>query len=140
MRRAPLPTREELEAVARRWISLWCVPVDWALFDRLHAPDFEDLSSAGRDPTREGFAWGLAALVEAFPDLKTAVEQLVVDVERSRVAVRWSATGTNRASYLGVGPTGRVTPITGIEIIEVKDGRIVRRWGEWDITAHRTEG
>ena len=37
-----------------------------------------------------------------------------------------------------VGPTHRMTRTTGIEIIEVRAGRIVRRWGEWDITAHTT--
>jgi hypothetical protein len=50
--------------------------------------------------------------------------------------VRWSSLGTNREVFMGIGPTGRETPITGIEIIEVREGRIVRRWGEWDINAH----
>jgi steroid delta-isomerase-like uncharacterized protein len=131
-----MPTRSDLEAIASRWVSLWCVPVDWSLFDRLHSPAFEDLSAAGRQPTKEGFAGGLAELVRAFPDLHTTVERLVVDVERSQVAVRWSATGTNRAKFLGVGPTERVTLITGIEIIEIRAGQVVRRWGEWDISAH----
>ena len=160
--------REKLSEIARRWISLWSVPVDWALFDALHADDFEDCSSAGRPATKEGFARGLRELTRAFPDLRTVVEDLVVDTERRLVAVRWSATGTNRAPYLGTGPTHRPTRITGIEIIEVRGGgapaekmpaggeasaaktaggeasaaktagggRIVRRWGEWDIGCH----
>ncbi len=131
--------RTELESTARRWISLWCTPVDWDLFDRLHSPDFEDHSAAGRPSTKEAFAAALAELVRVFPDLKTTVDDLVVDEATGRVAVRWSAEGTNRATFLGRGPTGKKTPITGIEIIDVRDGRIVRRWGEWDITAH-TEG
>ena len=133
-------SRTDLETVAREWISLGCVPVDWDRFDRLHDPAFEDRSSAGRPSTREGFAAGLAAFTEAFPDLHTTVEQLVVDEERSEVAVRWTARGTNRGTYLGVGPTGRTTTITGIEIIAVRSGRIVRRWGEWDITDHLGDG
>jgi steroid delta-isomerase-like uncharacterized protein len=134
---APGPRRSELEAVARQWISLWCAPVDWALFDRLHAEDFEDCSAAGRDTTKQAFAGGLTDLMGAFPDLETKVDDLVVDEATGRVAVRWSSTGTNRETFLGIRPTGRKTPITGIEIIEVRDGRIVRRWGEWDISAHR---
>ena len=129
--------REALADIAERWISLWTVPVNWALFDRLHAEDFEDASPAGREPTKQAFAGALRELIRAFPDLEVAVEDLVVDTEAGRVAVRWSALGTNRARYLGVGPTNRRTPITGIEIVEIRDGRIVRRWGEWDITAHR---
>jgi len=136
---APASTqrRADLEAIARQWISLWCVPVDWDLFDRLHADDFEDCAAAGRDTTKPAFAGGLAELVRAFPDLETRVDDLVVDEAAGRVAVRWSSRGTNRETFLGVGPTGRETPITGIEIIEIRAGRIVRRWGEWDITAHR---
>jgi steroid delta-isomerase-like uncharacterized protein len=128
--------RGELESVAYQWISLWCAPVDWALFDRLHAQDFEDRSAAGRATTRQAFAAALAELVRAFPDLATRVEDVVVDEAAGRVAVRWSSLGTNREAFMGIGPTGSKTPITGIEIIEVRDGQIVRRWGEWDISAH----
>jgi len=107
------------------------------LFDRLHADDFEDCSPAERDSTKEAFADGLADLVAAFPDLETRVDDLVIDQPASKVAVRWSAAGTHHQAFLGIGPTGRKTLITGIEIIEVRDGKIVRRWGEWDISALR---
>ncbi|MDY0110749.1 MAG: ester cyclase [Candidatus Krumholzibacteria bacterium] len=129
--------REDLADIARQWISLWTAPVDWPRYDRLHAEDFEDCSSAGRQTTKQAFADALAAFVAAFPDLSTKVDDLVIDPQTQRVAVRWSAAGTNRQPYLGNGPTQRPTRITGIEIIEVRRGQIVRRWGEWDITDHR---
>lgn len=132
--------RADLEAVTRRWISLWCAPPDWDLFERLHADDFEDCASAGRGTTKRDFAAGIARLIEAFPDLETRVDDLVVDEPRRRVAVRWSATGTNRGAYLGVGPTQRRVTITGIEIVEIEDGRLRRRWGEWDIADHLAAG
>jgi steroid delta-isomerase-like uncharacterized protein len=129
-------TRAELESITRQWISLWCAPLDWALFKRLHAEAFEDCSPAGRPATRAGFAQGLAEFMKAFPDLHTRVEGLVVDEVRSQVAVRWAAQGTNRTAFLGIGPTHRLTAITGIEIIEIHEGQITRRWGEWDISDH----
>jgi len=132
--------RERLEDVARRWIALWCAPVDWDAFDRLHADDFVDEAAAGRVPTKQGFADGLRAFVAAFPDVRPRVDDLVVDAPRRRVAVRWTATGTNAVRYLGVGPTQRATTITGIEIVEIADGRVTRRWGEWDITGHTGAG
>ncbi len=132
----PMSDRDAMTLIARRWISLWTVPVDWAAFDVLHADDFEDASSEGRPGTKAGFAQGLLELVDAFPDLQTNVEDLVIDTQERRVAIRWSATGVNKARYLGVGPTDKLTHITGIEIIEIRDDRIVRRWGEWDITDH----
>ncbi len=128
--------RANLAYVATRWISLWCAPVDWKLFDELHADDFEDCSAAGRDTTKAAFAAALEGMIGAFPDLETRAEDLVVDTDAGRVAVRWSSAGTNRGTFLGIGPTDRRTVITGIEIIEVRDGRIVRRWGEWDISGH----
>ncbi len=132
-----MSNRDALAAIASRWISLWCVPIDWSVFRSLHADDFEDRASAGRPATRDGFAQGLAELVRAFPDLQTRVEDLVIDEAASKVAVRWSATGTNRGRYLGIGPTNRRTALSGIEIIEVRDGRVVRRWGDWDPSGHR---
>jgi steroid delta-isomerase-like uncharacterized protein len=131
-----MSSRRALEAVATQWISLWCTPVDWPSFDRLHAEHFEDAAAAGRPPTKAGFAAGLAEMARAFPDLRAKVEQLVIDEPTALVAVHWSARGTNRARFLGIGPTGRPTTITGIEIIRVAEGCIVQRWGEWDITDH----
>ena len=80
--------RAELESIARQWISLWCAPVDWELFDRLHADDFVDCSAAGRETNKEAFADALADLMAAFPDLETRVDDLVVDETASKVAVR----------------------------------------------------
>lgn len=139
MIRMPIADRRLLEEIAKRWISLWTCPVDWSLFDVLHADDFQDLAAAGRPATRDGFAAGIEAMTEAFPDLQTVVEDLVVDVERQTVAVRWTSRGTNMKSFVGTGPTGRVTVLRGIEIIEIREGRIARRWGEWDTSAH-TDG
>ena len=132
----PRTPRAELENVTRRWIALWAAPGDWAAFERIHAESFEDCAAAGRPTDRAGFAAGARALIAAFPDLVTRVDDLVVDEAAAKVAVRWSATGTNRTAYLVAGPTVLATTITGIEIVEIRGGRIVRRWGEWAITAH----
>ena len=131
-----MANREFLENLTKQWISLWTCPVDWSLFDTLHADHFQDLAAAGRPTTKEGFAAGLKLMTEAFPDLETIVDDLVVDVERQTVAVRWTSRGTNARSFLGVGPTGKLTEFRGIEIIEVCGGKIIRRWGEWDTSTH----
>lgn len=137
---SPGNSRAELVDIATEWISLWCTPVNWSRFDALHADSFEDCLSAGRPCTKEGYAEGLADLVRVFPDLQTRVTDLVVDEINSKVAVRWMAEGTNRQPFLGVGPTNQLTKFSGIEIIEIHHGKIVRRWGEWDISAHLEAG
>jgi steroid delta-isomerase-like uncharacterized protein len=125
-------TRSELATLTTEWISLWGAPFDRKRFDRLHADDFRDASPAGRPATKAGFAEGVVRLLRVFPDLDTRVEDLVIDEQRQSVAVRWSARGVAVEPFLGRGPTGRATSITGIEIVRVRDGRIVERWGEWD--------
>ena len=131
-----MSTREELIATATKWLSLWNTPVDWALFDSIHSEAFEDCASSGRPTTKQGFAEGLAQLAHAFPDLRTMLQSLVIDEQNSTVAVRWSGRGTNVKRFLEIGPTNRATEITGIEIIQIAQGQVVRRWGEWDISAH----
>ncbi|MGB5623818.1 MAG: ester cyclase [Gammaproteobacteria bacterium] len=130
----------ELVEIATEWISLWCAPVNWLRFDALHTDSFQDCSPAGRPGTKQGFADGLADLVRVFPDLQTRITDLVVDETDSKVAVRWVAEGTNREPFLGVGPTNRLTNFGGIEIIHIRNGKVVRRWGEWDISAHLEAG
>jgi steroid delta-isomerase-like uncharacterized protein len=123
--------RRRLHELAERWIRLW-EPGNLDAFDELHATDFIDRSSAGRDPTREGFRQGILELLESFPDLQIKVEDVVIDEHPQRLAIRWSASGTHRGRYLGADPTGRRIAFQGIEIVQVRDGRVVERWGEWD--------
>jgi steroid delta-isomerase-like uncharacterized protein len=132
LRRKGTSDSSELKNLARRWISLWSVPTDWELFDRLHADDFWDGSPAGRETSKSGFAAGLAEFLAAFRDLQSKVVDIVVDEEAQKIAVRWSATGTNQKRFLGIGPTGKFMSFQGIEILEVDNGRIRRRWRECD--------
>jgi len=124
--------RSRLELLAATWLSLWNAGGPLERFDELHHEAFVDRSSAGRSTGRDGFRQGIVDLLVAFPDLETRLEDVVVDLERSRVAIRWSAVGTFRAPYLGCEPTGARIRLRGIEIVAVHDGRIVERWGEWD--------
>jgi len=149
-----------LAAIARRWVEAgWSageLPAG-SIVDELHHPDFIDHDSGGRAPDNAGFRAGIVALLTAFPDLVATACDVVVEPAAeggaggaacagasggSRacggsgtsgvVAVRWTAVGTHRASYLGAEPTGRRIAFKGIEIIRVRDGLITERWGEWD--------
>jgi len=124
-------TRQELVEVATRWMGLWRGG-DLAGFDELHAPGFVDNSAAGRARDRDGLRAGIIELYEAFPDFEANIEQLVVDVEHSTVAIRWTASGTHRGLFLTAAPSHRSIRFAGIEIIEIAEGRVVARWGEWD--------
>lgn len=124
-------TRSALEALAQRWMRLWQAGgLDG--FESLHAEHFIDHSAGARSSGRDGFRDGIAALYCAFPDFHATTELAVIDEAQSLVALRWSATGHHRGSFLGFTATGRKIAFKGIEIICVRNEQIVARWGEWD--------
>lgn len=101
-------------------------------FDELHAEDFVDHCPAGRAGDREGFKRGIADLYRAFPDFKAVIDDLLVDPEPGKVCLRWHATGTHQADFMGFAPSGETLHFQGIEIIHIASMRVVARWGEWD--------
>ncbi|MGH8004143.1 MAG: ester cyclase [Limisphaerales bacterium] len=40
--------------------------------------------------------------------------------------------GTHKGKYLNALPTGKRICFKGIEIITIKNGKLIERWGEWD--------
>jgi steroid delta-isomerase-like uncharacterized protein len=77
---------------------------------------------------------GVKELVElyrsAFPDLHTAIEDIVA--EGDKVAYRWTAVGTHRGELLGVQPSNNRVELTGITIERIEDGRIVETYNNFD--------
>jgi len=126
------PSAERMREIARRWIAEGWQKGDVGVVEHLHSPAFGDHDPAGRPADNEGFKQGIASLFAAFPDLDTVIQELVIDTQSGTVAVRWTATGTHRGEYLGAPASGREIRFKGIEIIRIRDGRIVERWGEWD--------
>jgi steroid delta-isomerase-like uncharacterized protein len=52
-----------------------------------------------------------------------------------RLAIRFTMTGTHRAEFLGIPPTGRNVAVDGITILKFKNGRCVERWSSVDMYA-----
>ncbi len=117
--------------MARRWMRLW---QGGSLddFDELHAADFVDHAPAGRSPDLAGFRQGLVELYRAFPDFRAEPEDMVVDATGGKVAIRWTATGTHSGDFMGRPASGSQLTFRGIEIIQVAEGKVTARWGEWD--------
>jgi len=130
--------RASLEATAAAWMRFW-QGAGLEGFDSVHSADFVDHSSAGRAADRDGFRGGIEALYRAFPDFHAVIETTVVDEARAMVAIRWSAVGHLRGTFLGAAPSGQRVSFSGIEIIAVRDGQITDRWGAWDEAAIREQ-
>jgi len=122
-----------MQSIAHLWIKRVWQERDIEALDDLHSPAFIDRSPSGRGSDLSSYREGLIELFSAFPDFYTTCEDTVEDVERSRIAIRWTATGTHRGAFLGVEATGKTVQFRGIEILRV-DGehKIIERWGEWD--------
>lgn len=66
----------------------------------------------------------------AFPDIKITVEDAFGAGDR--VVVRWSAVMTHTGDHLGVPATNRKVRVTGITIAQIREGKIIRGWDNWD--------
>jgi len=131
-----LETRNCLQAIAHRWLDAGWQRGDTAAVGSLYAPDFVDLGNpVGRPGTADENIAGIDALYAAFPDFHAVADDVVVDVDGGKAAVRWGATGTHRGAFMGADPTGRRVAFQGIEILSIRDGLIVERAGEWDSLA-----
>ena len=85
--------------------------------DRLHG--FAEMTAP--DGIRDYFA----AMIAAVPDLRLEVLSMVA--ENDDVAVRWRMSGTfgGEAKFEGLAPNGRRLELEGLDLLSVKDGRIV---------------
>jgi len=122
---------EDLVAIARRWFALW-QGGDLSAFNEIHHPEFIDHSPSGRAPNRNGFRQRIEDLYRAFPDFQAQIEDLLVDLKKQSVSIRWRASGTHWGEFFDLRPTGRGIAFTGIEIIKIHQQQVMTRWGQWD--------
>jgi len=91
----------------------------------LWAPDGEAHVSSQLDAVGPG---GVRAyfteLFAAFPDLALTVKSTVA--EGDQVAVHWTATGTMTGPLRGIEPNGARVEFEGLDLLHIRDGKIVR--------------
>ncbi|MGB9236232.1 MAG: ester cyclase [Terriglobales bacterium] len=76
---------------------------------------------------------------KTLPDMSMTVNQMVA--EGDRVAVYWTASGTNTQAGMGFPATGKKIKVTGMTLFRFQDGKIREEWGVWDkLSAMRQAG
>src|ERR1700761_3907898 len=80
----------------------------------LFAPQFHDGAAA--------FHGAIVELIQAFPDIRYSLLDLVA--ESDKVAVRWRWTGTSRAPFRGFAPTQAPVTDGGMAVFTFSEGRI----------------
>ena len=82
-------------------------------------------------PGREGWKQQFAMMLIAFPDLHFTVD--VVVAEGDKVASRLTINATHNGEFMGLPPTGNQGSITGVDIFRIVGGKVVERWGNYDL-------
>jgi predicted ester cyclase len=95
---------------------------------RFISPDYiESHDKTGQSGGLEGAKRHILGVRQTYPDLRVTIEQQIA--EGDWVVSRITARGTHLGTWLGRKPTGKMVEITGVNIDQVVEGRIVEHGG-----------
>ncbi|MEV7085674.1 flavin reductase [Streptomyces sp. NPDC093085] len=123
-------TLDRTSRVRSAWRAAW----DHGRFE-----DLDGLLSPGyvrrRGPAataqdRDTFKDSIRAVRDAFPDLRTEIEEIVEDGDR--LAIRWRSTGHHTAAFLGVPATGKPVEVAGATFSRFDGAEVAEEWVTWD--------
>ena len=104
---------------------------DPGVIDAFFAADFvSHTNPPGLPEGVEGVRRFFAMFREAMPDVEVTIDELIVD--RDRAAVATTIRGTHTGELLGVPATGRRVEVVGVDMVRVRDGKIVEHRGLTD--------
>lgn len=107
--------------VARRFYEIWSSGKLDELAEVI-APDLTGHAGAAAS-TLDEYKRAAAGFLDAFPDLKAEVRNLVQ--EGDLVSTWVSYTGTHQSDFAGVPASGRAIKCAGWDLMRVRDGKIV---------------
>ncbi len=127
-----MSTEQNKTIVRRYWEEVWNQG-NLAVVDELIAADFDGHPAPsdadfGRGPTGQKQLVGLYR--GAFPDMRMSIDDMTA--EGDRVALRWTARGTNTGEMMGMPATGKPATVTGIVINRLAGGKIAEGWTNFD--------
>ncbi len=121
---------EENKALVRRYLETAWNKKDPTIVDELVAEDFAQ-HAANVLPGREGVKKFFEMVYAGFPDAHFALENIIA--EGNQVATRFTVRGTHQGLFLGIPATGKSMTLTGMALLELRDGKIVANWNELDM-------
>jgi steroid delta-isomerase-like uncharacterized protein len=97
------------------------------LVDTVLAQDWKDIPLApGQVAGPEGIKTIIRSIVEAFPDLKISLQDMVQ--EPGKIGVRAELSGTHRGAFFGIAATGKHVNFRLYEFHTIQDGRVTATW------------
>ena len=102
-----------------------------AVYDELNDPAFVNLSSPPGIPSdREGGKTFLFGFLNAFPDSRFTIDDMIA--EGDQVVTKKTFTGTHTGEFAGIPATGNKVTLQFVDIMRVRNGRIVEHWLSMD--------
>ena len=98
------------------------------VLDEIMSADYINHSPGMPNPPRgpEGLKPIVAAIRDAFPDLRYEIKNMVVSDDQ--VAIHTIMHGTHKGDFFGIAPTGKTIAVAQMQIERIEDGRIVEHW------------
>lgn len=96
----------------------------------IHDPSVVAMGLGPKPLDLDGLKEFYDGLWKAFPDLRITIEDIIG--EDDTVAWRLSVTGTHKAEFRGVAPTGKRVAFTAQYVFRFRNGKIVERWTNLD--------
>ena len=123
----PQSDPERNKAVIHRFVEEVQNKQNWEVYDELNDPEFVNHSAAPGVPAdREGGKIFLQAFAAAYPDVHFTVDDMIA--EGDQVVTKKTLSGTNQGDFAGIPATGKHVTLQFVDIMRVRDGRIVEHW------------
>ena len=110
---------ETNKALIRKWIDAWIVN-DLVVLDEIFAQDYRV------NETRigvEGVKQAVQFLHSVISDISAELHEMIA--EEDKVVIRWTIRGRPTGNFMGVLPTGKELELTGINIYQIIDHKII---------------
>jgi predicted ester cyclase len=128
--RAPAASAGEHKVLHRRWIDAYN-DRDEAVEAEVRAPEYVAYAPGEPEPLRDE-AWRalISSFVDAMPDLRITIEDLIA--EGDLTAARNTFSGTHTGEFQGLPPSNRRITFSGLEFNRLVDGKVVEHWFQLD--------
>ena len=121
---------EENKAIYRRFIEDVINNQNLDRIGEFLAPDIVE-HRPGSPRGLDGAKQNTAGFWQAFPDLRTTIEDIVA--EGDLVVARVRVTGTHQGTFMGLSPTGKQITLTAMDMWRLRNGKCVEHWAEADM-------
>lgn len=129
-RAAPADSTDRTSRIRSAWRAAWDQGRVEVLDDLLSPSYIRRRGPAGIAQSRDQLKDSIRAVRDAFPDLRTEIEDVVEDGDR--LAIRWRSTGRHTGDFLGVPPTGKPVEVSGATFARFEGSAVAEEWVTFD--------